>query len=93
MRLNCIFLFVLLAILMVIAGTCNNSAYTDHFQKGYDYYGQGEYKKAIVEYDSAIAIETDADAYYARGSAYYSLSQHERAIEDYDTAGKLGRQL
>jgi tetratricopeptide (TPR) repeat protein len=51
------------------------------------YDDQGEFDRAIDDYDHAIAINPeDADSYNDRGTAYREKGQYGRAIEDYDRA-------
>ena len=66
---------------------------TNHFQRGEDYATQGDYEKAIGQYDQAILLDRQyAFAYYHRGIAYAALRQYERAIRDFDEAIRLDPQ-
>jgi tetratricopeptide (TPR) repeat protein len=61
-----------------------------HFNRGYDYYQQGEYQKAIEEYNQAIALDPNyTDAYNNRGLAYTNLGLTQQAIADYSKAIEL----
>ena len=65
----------------------------DYFRKGNDYANQGDYGKAIEDYDEAIRLDPKyAGAYHSRGQAYGLLGQYERAIEDFDEAIRLDPQ-
>jgi len=67
--------------------------------RGDSYAEEGQYERAINEYDEAIRLERDdADAYYKRGLAYEALGKtiegerdFERAIHEYDEAIRLER--
>ena len=54
--------------------------------------GQSRYQSAIKDFDAAIRLNPQSDAYYNRGVAYRKLGQFERAIEDYDEAIRLDPQ-
>ena len=61
-----------------------------HIQKGDSLIKQGQFKRAIVEYDKAIRLNPKyALAYNNRGIAYRRLKQYRRAIEDYNTTLRL----
>ena len=61
------------------------------YSSGLAYYYDGQYQRAIEDWDEAIRLDPQyADAYYMRGEAYYDLGQYERAIQDYDEAIRLG---
>jgi len=50
----------------------------------------GDYGKAIAEFNRAIHLKPDyVEAYHARGFAYLIAGNHARAIEDYDEAVRL----
>jgi len=58
-----------------------------YFNRGRAYYNKGDNKRAIVDYDKAIALNPKgADAYVGRGLAYQKKGDLERAIADYDLA-------
>jgi tetratricopeptide (TPR) repeat protein len=51
--------------------------------KGVAHADQGDYKRAIDEYNQALRIEPDLiPAYYNRGIAYLRTREYERAIQD-----------
>ncbi len=61
--------------------------YTD---RGLSSYRNGEYDKAIADYDEAIRLGPDyAFAYNNRGLAYYCKKEYDKAITDYDEAIRL----
>ena len=50
----------------------------------------GDYGKAIAEFNRAIHLKPDyVEAYHARGFAYLIAGNHARAIEDFDAAIRL----
>jgi len=68
-------------------GDSQASAY---FESGNAYYDQGEYEKAIAEYDQAIQLNPySAEAYTNRGNAYYNIGDLDRANSDFDKAIQL----
>ena len=54
--------------------------------RGYIYLQQGEWKKAIADYDVAINTisAVDVEGRTRRGFAYRSLKQYDKALEDFD---------
>ncbi|MBK9124430.1 MAG: tetratricopeptide repeat protein [Chloroflexi bacterium] len=58
--------------------------------RGMTYGFLGQHERALMDFDAAIALDSDtAVAYYNRATAYQILGQHERAIEDYNFAIRL----
>ena len=56
-------------------------------ESGMAHFDNGEYQRAIEDFNSAIAQDPDySSAYNNRGNAYYKLTNYQRAIEDYDRA-------
>ena len=50
----------------------------------------GNYKKAIVQYDKAIALDSESASYLSnRGAAYFARKEYEKAALDYGAALKL----
>ena len=55
-----------------------------YYNRGFAYEKKGEYDRAIVDYDKAIAINPKfAAAYNNRGNAYYKKGDKEQAIVDF----------
>ena len=55
------------------------------------FYKNGEYDKAIAEYNVCISLNVNyADAYTGRGSAYRKKGNYSRAIDDYSLALRYG---
>lgn len=61
--------------------------------RGIAYAKNGQYDRAIQDYDRALLLKSDANViavvYLNRGIAYAKNSQYDRAIQDYDGAIKL----
>jgi tetratricopeptide (TPR) repeat protein len=57
-------------------------------RRGAAWAAKGEYKRAIADYDLAIATDPNlADNYYNRGLARFYLKDYERARADFTSAG------
>lgn len=62
----------------------------DNYNRGNAYIQQGDYDRAIKDYDEAIRLKADdARAFNNRGNAYYGKGDYQRAIQDYDQAIRL----
>ena len=60
------------------------------YDKGQDYYNDGEYQLSIDEFTTAIRLNPNyTGAYVYRGVAYGKLDQAQRAIQDFDRAIQL----
>jgi tetratricopeptide (TPR) repeat protein len=58
-----------------------------HYNRGAAFLGAGDQKRAIEDYDGALAICPGYEKAYAdRGVAYAALGDHERAISDFSAA-------
>ena len=67
--------------------------YRISFLAGEKFYRDGEYDRAITEYNRALGLKRDfADAYTGRGNAYRKRGNTSRAIEDYSSALGYGGQ-
>jgi tetratricopeptide (TPR) repeat protein len=67
-----------------------NDLATAFKNRGNAYDDEGQYDRAIQDYDHAIAINpNDADALNNRGTSYRAKGQYELAIQDYDLAISL----
>ena len=63
---------------------------TTYFYRGRAYYNEGDYDRAIADFDQAIQLQPDdAAAYNNRGLAYAHKGDYDRAIADYDQAIQL----
>ena len=57
---------------------------------GLSYYDQGDYEKAIVHFNMAIASQPDmGEAYNDRGLAYYARGETDKAMADFNKAIEL----
>lgn len=66
----------------------------DYLILGNAEYYEGNYLKAIENYDKAIEINSqDAKAYNNRGLAYSELKEYKKAIEDFDKAIEINPQF
>ena len=65
------------------------SAHDRHFARGVALYKKGEYEKALVEFNRAVADEKlSARALFARGQCNYRLQHFNLALQDYQEAVK-----
>ncbi len=63
---------------------------TAHKNRGNAHDDNGEYDRALEDYEQAVAINPqDADAFNSRGTTYTALGRFERAILDFDQAIEL----
>ncbi|MDR0872396.1 MAG: tetratricopeptide repeat protein [Prevotellaceae bacterium] len=59
----------------------------EYLNKGIKFYNNGDFKRAIENYDKAIETNpNDAIAYNNRGLAKYNLGDYQAAIDDYSKA-------
>ncbi len=64
-----------------------------HSYRGTAYFYQGEYKRAIADYDEMLRLNPqDAEAHNNRALAYAYLGEYKRAIEDFIEALRLNPQ-
>jgi tetratricopeptide (TPR) repeat protein len=62
----------------------------DYYYFGIEYYNNGEYSKAIDEFNEAIYINPNVPEYfYERGKSYYKLENYTKAIPDFTKAISL----
>ena len=72
----------------------SNDASAVFSQKGYEKYLHGDYRGALVDYDSAIFwMPRNADDYMNRGLVKVKLKQSRSAIEDFEKSLSLDRTL
>lgn len=66
---------------------CYALAYGD---RGFAYYGLGQFEKAVDDYDEAIRLGANESFVFSnRALAHHELGQFDEAIEDYDEAIRL----
>ena len=63
-------------------------------RRGDLYLNQGEYERALVDFDTAIAIESENESenamtYYRRGCVYMQTEDNDRALADFNKAIEL----
>ncbi|WP_017295451.1 serine protease [Geminocystis herdmanii] len=62
----------------------------EYLNRAKDYYEQGEYEKAIDEYNQALKINPNfAESYFYRGSTYGTINKYDNAISDLNQALKI----
>jgi tetratricopeptide (TPR) repeat protein len=79
---------VFLAVAGALAG-CGEPKMTadEHFQKGNEYAGTGDFENAITEYEAVLELEPDnVSAMTNLGVAYYNTGQLDQAIAQYQNA-------
>jgi len=55
------------------------------YDRGVNYYNNGDYNRAITEFTAAIRINQNQSAYYTyRGLAYFRTGDYDRAIADFN---------
>ncbi|MEM2974161.1 MAG: tetratricopeptide repeat protein [Candidatus Micrarchaeia archaeon] len=60
---------------------------TTYYEKGNNYYEQGDYDRAIENYNMAIILNPQfLEAYFNRALCYYNKKNYDKAIEDYTHA-------
>lgn len=66
----------------------------DHYNRGCDYYAEGQYNLAVSEFTKAIKINPRlAEACYNRGGAYAKKGEYDQAISDYTKALEINSRL
>ncbi|SMN10976.1 TPR domain protein, putative component of TonB system [uncultured Candidatus Thioglobus sp.] len=73
------------------SSNAHDKEYTDYDATDYcnfdvKAYQMDEYEQAMDDFDQAIKLNPNADAYYIRGTAKGELNRHEEAIDDFDQA-------
>src|SRR5687768_8327445 len=53
--------------------------YAAYYNRGLAYYLRGDYDLAITDFDAAIALKSEADAFIGRGLAHFHLNHFNRA--------------
>ena len=69
-------------------------AFNKAAKDGRQYYEQGEYRRALLEFNKALQIDANNARYYLyRGQAYKELADAEAALKDFDRALELDATL
>ena len=77
--------------IVLLAGTIPSlMAQEGDYQKGYSYYKQGQYQKAIEEFEKIVEVQPDYEGgHLILGDSYLKLKNYERAIEAFQSALEL----
>lgn len=63
---------------------------TAYYEKGNNYYEQGDYDRAIENYNMAIILNPNfLECYFNRALCYYNKKNYDKSIEDYSKAAEL----
>ena len=85
---------LIIAVIKMAGGPAQPNSYpasdVNTLNLGLHYYDQGDYEKAMVEFNMAIASQPDmAEAYNDRGLVYYALGDAGKAMADFNKALEL----
>ncbi len=79
-------LALVIACIIIINNVSSQSAQY-YLNRAETYFDEGEYEKAIPEFQSVIELApNNADVYVALGLCYHSLGRYQDAIEEYQKA-------
>lgn len=60
--------------------------YIAHFNRGWSYRNNGQFQKALRDFNRAIALNANhADSYYSRSVVYYDLGDSQKSLENLDS--------
>ena len=63
---------------------------TTYYEKGNNYYEQGDYDRAIEKYNMAVILNPQfLEAYFNRALCYYNKKNYDKSIEDYTRAVEI----
>ncbi|MBN2411976.1 tetratricopeptide repeat protein [candidate division KSB1 bacterium] len=81
---------ILLYVFLLIAPKAEIGKANTDFQKGNEFYQQGEYQQAVEMYETALSTGYEsAEIYYNLGNAYFKSNQIGKSILNYERAKKL----
>ncbi len=85
---------LIIVVLRMLSGPAQKNGYPESdvniLNSGLSYYDQGDYEKAIMYFNMAIASQPDmGEAYNDRGLAYYALGDTHKAMSDFNKAIEL----
>ena len=61
-----------------------------YYEKGNTYYEQGDYDRAIENYNMAVVLNSQfLECYFNRALCYYNKKNYDKAIEDYTKAANI----
>ncbi|GBU26804.1 hypothetical protein R84B8_00318 [Treponema sp. R8-4-B8] len=62
----------------------------DYFKRGTEFFTQGDYDKAMENFNRALQVKPDyAEAFNGRGEIYFSVSQYSEAEKEFSAAIKI----
>jgi tetratricopeptide (TPR) repeat protein len=76
----------------IFTRAASNGYVPAYLGRGYCLYQQGEYRRAIEDFDMAVKdwqLSQEADTYRGRGLAYYMLEEYDKALSDLEQAAHL----
>jgi tetratricopeptide (TPR) repeat protein len=83
-------LFLWVFLLFWVIGRTLAAQASGDFQKGLSYYKQGQYEKAVAEFERIVASSPDYEAgYRVLGDAYLQLKRYEDAAKAFHRAAQL----
>lgn len=85
-------MMIVVTILLICSGDrcCAETLAEKYKNEGNKWFGQKNYKKAVIAYTNAIMENLDyAEAYYNRGQVFYDQGFFYKAIVDFDMAIRL----
>ena len=78
-------IFLLVAVLSILAINVSGQSAKKFFKAGNEFIDNKKYEDAIVQFSSAIGLESsNAACYFARGSAYEKVKKYKEAEADYE---------
>ncbi len=81
---------ILLYIFLLIAPKAEIGKANTDFQKGNEFYQQGDYRQAVAMYETALETGYEsAELYYNLGNAYFKSNQIGKSILNYERAQKM----
>src|ERR1035437_6056305 len=81
---------IILVPFALIVFSCNHYDVQTYIKQAKDFAAKGDYKKAIIDFTSAIRIDkNNADAYFYRADAYFQLQRLDSAITDFSSVIKI----
>ena len=83
---------ILIAFSVVVSGSVSlaQSSAEEYANRGVSWYKEGDFNKAISDFDEALKINPQfAGAYNGRGSSWASKGEFDKALEDFSAALKI----
>jgi len=92
MKILLLFILSIVAVVVqpIFAGGQNQTNAEAYSDRGFAYFLEEEYDKAISDYDEAIRLNPKlAKAYFGRGFTYHKIGDYDKAVSDYSQAIRL----